>query len=135
VFPVRLPPLRDRPVKPSSEARQALRGGHYAGNVRELATTLEPAAILAEGDTLEPRHLLIKPARVAPKPVAAPASEAVPGEGTATLEELERRTIERVLLEVNGNRREAAERLGIACAPSTRRTSCRSCGLPCTPQP
>jgi two-component system response regulator FlrC len=134
VFPVRLPPLRDRPadilplsevllarachelkrpvLKLSDAARQALRGGHWAGNIRELANALERAAILAEGDTLEPGHLLIEPAR-APKPVLALAAEPVPGGETATLEELERRAIERALLEVGGNRREAAEKLGI----------------------
>jgi two-component system response regulator AtoC len=134
VFPVRLPPLRDRPadilplaevllarachelkrpvLKLSDAARQALRGGHWAGNIRELANALERAAILADGDTLEPRHLLIEPAR-APKPAHAPEGEPVPGGETATLEELERRAIERALLEVAGNRREAAEKLGI----------------------
>jgi len=134
VFPVRLPPLRDRPadilplsevllarachnlkrpvLKLSDAARQALRGGHWAGNIRELANALERAAILADGDTLEPRHLLIEPAR-APKPAPAPAGEPAPGGETATLEELERRAIERALLEVGGNRREAAEKLGI----------------------
>jgi two-component system, NtrC family, response regulator AtoC len=134
VFPVRLPPLRDRPadilplsevllarachelkrpvLKLSDAARQALRGGHWAGNIRELANALERAAILADGDILEPRHLFIEPAR-APKPAPAPSGEPVPGGETATLEELERRAIERALLEVGGNRREAAEKLGI----------------------
>jgi two-component system response regulator AtoC len=134
VFPVRLPPLRDRPgdilplaevllarachelkrpvLKLSDAARQALRGGHWAGNIRELANALERAAILADGDTLEPRHLLIEPART-PKPAPAPSGEPLPGGEMATLEELERRAIERALLEVGGNRREAAEKLGI----------------------
>ncbi len=134
VFPVRLPPLRDRPgdilplaevllarachelkrpvLKLSDAARQALRAGHWAGNIRELANSLERAAILADGDTLEPRHLLIEPAR-APKPAPAPTVEPAPGGETATLEELEKRAIERALQETGGNRREAAEKLGI----------------------
>lgn len=75
------------------------------GNLRELANVLERGAILVEGDTLEPHHLLMEqPARAA---VPAFAREAL------TLEELERRAIERALEEVRGNRREAAERLGI----------------------
>ena len=102
-----------RPVlKLSDAARQALRTGHWAGNIRELANSLERAAILADGDTLEPWHLLIEPAR-APKPAPASTLEPAPGEETATLEELERRAIERALQEVGGNRREAAEKLGI----------------------
>jgi two-component system response regulator FlrC len=135
VFPVRLPPLRERPgdilplaevllarachelkrpvLKLSEAARQALRGGHWAGNIRELANALERAAILADGEILEPQHLLIEPARIASKPLASPIAEPALGGETATLEELERRAIERALLEVGGNRREAAEKLGI----------------------
>ncbi|WP_224242316.1 sigma-54-dependent transcriptional regulator [Hyalangium gracile] len=130
VFPVRLPPLRDRPadilplaevllarachelkrpvLKLSEPARKALLGGHWTGNIRELANALERAAILADGDTLEPRHLLIEPARTPP-----PAAEAVPGVEGLSLEELERRAIVQALESVGGNRREAAERLGI----------------------
>ncbi len=127
VFPVRLPPLRERPrdisplaevllrrachelkrpvLKLSEEARRLLLGAKWTGNIRELANVLERAAILAEGDTLEPHHLLLEPARVS-APTSAP-------EEAGTLEELEKRAIERALEEVKGNRREAAERLGI----------------------
>jgi two-component system response regulator FlrC len=127
VFPVRLPPLRERtgdllplaevllkrachefkrPVMKLSEpARKVLLEGRWTGNIRELANVLERAVILSDGDTIEPHHLLMEPA---PR-TAAPAlvSEA------QTLEDLERHAIERALEEVRGNRREAAERLGI----------------------
>jgi two-component system response regulator FlrC len=127
VFPVRLPPLRERtgdllplaevllkrachelkrPVmKLSESAQRVLMGGRWTGNIRELANVLERAVILSDGDTIEPHHLLMEPA---PR-TAAPAlvSEA------RTLEDLERHAIERALEEVRGNRREAAERLGI----------------------
>ncbi len=127
VFPVRLPPLRERtgdllplatvllkrachelkrPVMKLSEpAQKVLLGGRWTGNIRELANVLERAVILSDGDTIEPHHLLMEPAPRA----AAPAlvSEA------KTLEDLERHAIERALEEVRGNRREAAERLGI----------------------
>jgi two-component system response regulator FlrC len=127
VFPVRLPALRERPrdilplaavlltrachelkrpvLKLSEAAGRTLLGGRWSGNIRELANVLERAAILADGDILEPRHLLMEPAR-APEP---PPS----GSGSTNLEELERSTIQRTLEEVGGNRREAAERLGI----------------------
>lgn len=68
---------------------------------------LERAAILADGPTLEPRHLLMEPSGPASTP--SPAEEG----GAMTLEALERRAIARALEEVGGNRREAAERLGI----------------------
>ena len=127
VFPVRLPPLRERTgdllplaevllrracqelkrpeLTLSEAARRVLLGGRWMGNLRELANVLERAAILAEGDTVEPHHLLMEQPARAPAP--AFASEAL------TLEELERRAIERALEDVRGNRREAAERLGI----------------------
>ncbi|MFL5348121.1 MAG: sigma-54-dependent transcriptional regulator [Hyalangium sp.] len=131
VFPVQLPALRDRPgdilplaevllarachelkrpvLKLSEAARRALLGGRWTGNIRELANVLERAAILADGDTLEPRHLLMEPGR-ATAPAAEPAPAAVDG---VTLDELERRAIVQALDSVGGNRREAAEKLGI----------------------
>ncbi|HLL06593.1 MAG TPA: sigma-54 dependent transcriptional regulator [Myxococcaceae bacterium] len=127
VFPVRLPPLRERtgdllplaevllkrachelkrPVMKLSEpAQRVLRAGRWTGNIRELANVLERAVILSDGDTIEPHHLLMEPAPRTPAP--AIVSEA------KTLEDLERHAIERALAEVGGNRREAAERLGI----------------------
>jgi two-component system response regulator AtoC len=127
VFPVRLPPLRERTgdllplaevllqrachelkrplMKLSEPARRTLLGGRWTGNIRELANVLERAVILTDGDTIEPHHLLMDPAPRAPAP-------AIVGEAK-TLEELEKHAIERALEEVRGNRREAAERLGI----------------------
>ena len=127
VFPVRLPPLRERtgdllplaevllkrachelkrPVMKLSEpAQRVLRAGRWTGNIRELANVLERAVILSDGDTIEPHHLLMEQAPRTPAP--AIVSEA------KTLEDLERHAIERALAEVGGNRREAAERLGI----------------------
>jgi two-component system response regulator FlrC len=126
VFPVRLPPLRERrqdilPLagvllariagglgRPRLEleegARRRIAGAAWPGNVRELANALERAAILAGGDTIEARHLTVEPA-VSPAPVA-------PGP-VRTLVELERDALARALAECGGNRRRAAERLGI----------------------
>jgi two-component system response regulator AtoC len=131
VFPVTLPPLRDRkadllplaealleracrelkrPVlKLSEAAKRRLQGGRWTGNIRELANVLERAAILADGDTLEPDHLLMESAPPGP----APASSAAPTGDAMKLEELEKRAIEQALAEVEGNRKAAAERLGI----------------------
>jgi DNA-binding NtrC family response regulator len=79
VFPITIPPLRERPndiptlaryfidrfcrdlnKKPlvlSSTAEQELRDYAWPGNVRELQNCIERAAILTEGETIHPRHL------------------------------------------------------------------------------
>jgi two-component system response regulator FlrC len=126
VFPIRLPPLRDRkadllPIARSLLARiaadqkrslpvlskpaeQRLLEASWRGNVRELANALERAAILADGNVIEPEHLWID------EPTSRPAS----GAGTIKpLVELEREAILAALAAVDGNRRRAAELLGI----------------------
>jgi DNA-binding NtrC family response regulator len=79
VFPILIPPLRDRPddiptlaryfierfcrdlnKRPlilSPAAEEELRRYGWPGNVRELQNCIERAAILTEGDTIHPRHL------------------------------------------------------------------------------
>jgi DNA-binding NtrC family response regulator len=79
VFPIVIPPLRDRPSdiptlarffidkfcrdlnkRPlvlSPAAEEDLRTYTWPGNVRELQNCIERAAILTEGDTIHPRHL------------------------------------------------------------------------------
>src|SRR5262249_38330867 len=125
VFPVRLPPLRERrsDILPLAEellarvghdlgrrprlgaaARERLLAAPWPGNVRELANALERAVILADGDEIGPEHLVLEPAHAAP--AATP-------DGVRSLAELEREAIERALAAVGGNRKEAAERLGI----------------------
>src|SRR5262249_11629762 len=76
----------------------------WPGNVRELANALERAVILADGDEIGPEHLVLEPADAAP--AATP-------DGVRSLADLEREAIERALAAVGGNRKEAAERLGI----------------------
>ncbi len=75
VLPIRIPPLRERAVdipllavhllcllgRPDTElapdARAALRGHHWPGNIRELRNVLERAVLAAEGGPLHARHL------------------------------------------------------------------------------
>jgi two-component system, NtrC family, response regulator AtoC len=126
VFPVRLPPLRERredllplaetllvrigdalarrPLRLVPAARERLLSAPWSGNVRELENALERAAILAGGDEIGPEHLVLEPAR-------APA--AAVSDGVRSLAALERDAIEHTLAAVGGNRKEAAERLGI----------------------
>ena len=125
VFPIRLPPLRERPEDLLPLARtlltrvgrelgrpglrldeagvQALGARAWPGNVRELANALERAAILSDGPVLDARWL---------EDDAAPrgAADAAP---PGSLEALERDAIRRALAASGGNRRLAAEQLGM----------------------
>ena len=139
VFPVRLPPLRDRPedLLPLAErllsriagelkrptpvlsgaAVAALRARRWSGNVRELANALERATILAEGAELRAGDLAggtaMEDAAISGAPRSPSTSSRAPASAPPTLADLEREAIERTLAEVGGNRRRAAERLGI----------------------
>jgi len=128
VFPIRLPPLRERreDVLPLAEALVAqlsaaakrtppriepalaerLQSELWPGNVRELRNALERAMILADGPLLGVEHLWIQAEEGAT--VARDSALA-----SGSLADLERQTIERTLAGVGGNRREAAAKLGI----------------------
>jgi two-component system response regulator AtoC len=127
VFPIRLPPLRERlgdlvpiaralldgiaprlghkAVTLTAEAERALLAWHWPGNVRELANTLERAVIMSEGAAIRVEHLLLDAITARPERVST---------GARPLAELERDAIAQALEEVGGNRRRAAEVLGIA---------------------
>jgi len=127
VFPIRLPALRERPEdilplaaqllrtigRDLGRARLVLSPGasevlstlEYRGNVRELRNTLERAAILARGEAIEVEDLWLDAADR-----AAPSAVPVLPEDLASLERV---AIERALAVTDGNRRLAAERLGI----------------------
>jgi DNA-binding NtrC family response regulator len=126
VFPIRLPPLRERredivplarallgalaitagrkPLALSAPAEALLERADWSGNVRELRNVLERAVILSDGATIEREHVSIEPSGDALLPEPA---------GVASLADMERRQIERALASVNGNRREAAQKPGI----------------------
>src|SRR5262249_39957069 len=123
VFPVRLPPLRDRladivplarrllehiagrlgrPDARLEEAAYALLARQvWRGNVRELANVLERAVILADGSFIQAAHLGLA--------AAQPVRSGQP----RTLDEVEREAIHTALAAADGNRRRAAETLGI----------------------
>ncbi len=131
VFPIKLPPLRERrhdilplaktlldrvardlkrslpKLSPSAEKRIA--SASWRGNVRELANTLERAAILADGDTIDDSHIWLEGGAAAPSKPAVSAS----GPEVRPLADLEKEAILHALEVVGGNRRRAAELLGI----------------------
>lgn len=133
VFPVHLPPLRSRRediphlaralldraahdlgrpgLELDASAVEALMRRDFPGNVRELSNTLSRAAILAEGPAIRAADLALASG-------AAPGSldpgETLEREGhVPTMDELEQAAIRKALERAGGNRKKAAEQLGI----------------------
>ncbi len=138
VFPVRVPPLRERgedvlllarhfaaqygrelrrrEAVLSDEAIEALRAHSWPGNVRELENAIERACILADSLTLAPADLGLGPS-------APPDEEGFAGfDHSGTLSEaaeravrlVERRKIAEALAAHGGNKTRAAEELGVS---------------------
>ena len=107
-FVSQLAPTRNgSPSVVLTEAAQELLLRHtWPGNVRELRNALERALIVCDGPEIDAVHLSLAGR------VPAPGSDT--GVERATdLATLERQTIARVLLEAQGNKSEAARRLGL----------------------
>jgi len=145
VFPVEIPPLRRRRrdvlvlaeaflqrfaremgrrgLSLSEEARAALLAHAWPGNVRELQNSLERAAILCEGTTIEPSHLRLDPAAgTGPTlgdviDLSGPLSELTKRVSARVEEE----AIALALRETGGDRNAAAVRLGISLSTLNRR--------------
>ncbi len=125
-IPLRVPPLRERvediellarsllariaaetgrpAASLSAAALRAMQQYTWPGNIRELRNMLDRAALLCDGGRIEPRDMHFES-------LAAPD---VPADDAGlTLQEVERRHIERVLREEQGKVDAAAKRLGI----------------------
>jgi two-component system response regulator AtoC len=135
VLPLTLPPVRERSrddlldlirrlmadlrtvhmrgaPRLSDAALKLLLGYGWPGNVRELRNVLERALVLSLGEeTILPEHL--PPEVRTPSPSSAPVRE---HQTVMTLQEMERRHIERTLVMLDGNRTHAAEAMGISRA-------------------
>jgi DNA-binding NtrC family response regulator len=110
----------------SDDALERLAAYDWPGNVRELENVVERAAILARGPVLESVEPFGGQAPVAARPEAQPSSPAP----SATLEDVERVHIERVLGEVHWvieGERGAAHVLGLNA--STLRGRMRKLGI------
>jgi DNA-binding NtrC family response regulator len=144
VFPITIPPLRERPddipllanyfidrfcrdlnkkqlaLAPSAE--QELRAYAWPGNVRELQNCIERAVILTEGDTIHARHLSLsfRIVPAAPEPGKNDRLDAFDLSGSLAdatrrvIAEVERKKIEHALGEAGGNRVRAADLLGVS---------------------
>jgi DNA-binding NtrC family response regulator len=141
VFPITIPPLRDRPEDVSILARHFVEGFcremkkkvatlapaaidelqryRWPGNVRELQNCMERAVILADGDTIHARHLNLS--FHAPPPADAPNpwttfdfSGSLADVVRRAQAEVEKRKIEQALKEAAGNKGRASEILGVS---------------------
>ena len=96
----------------SRDACEALRRYPWPGNIRELRNVLERALLLAEGEAIDAADLRFD------RGAAGAGSDGGAGTGAGepwrlTLEEVERRHIERVLRQERRNVARAAETLGV----------------------
>ena len=143
VFPILIPPLRDRPTdipmlarhfierfcrdqnKPplhlAPSALDQLQTYAWPGNVRELQNCMERAVILTEGDTIHARHLnLTAHASTAPRLDDRSVWDEIDMSGTLgdvtrrVVGEVESRKIAQALKEADGDRGRTAEMLQIS---------------------
>jgi DNA-binding NtrC family response regulator len=142
VFPITIPPLRERPdditmlaryfierfcrdlnKKPfglADTAIEEMRAYPWPGNVRELQNCIERAVILTEGDLIHGRHLNLSLRRDAflPEPESPWAQIDLSGTLAAAskrvVSEIERRKIEQTLKDTGGSRGRTAEILQVS---------------------
>jgi transcriptional regulator with GAF, ATPase, and Fis domain len=135
VFPIAVPPLRDRgsdilllatsflarharkhgidEIEFSKDCKKAIESHNWPGNVRELENAVERAVILADkGNAIEADLLGLH------NVTANNASDSSPNletgtEEIASMEEVERKHIQNALQAFDGNRTHAAEKLGL----------------------
>jgi len=133
VFPIHIPPLKDRredipeladffirkyclemKKEKKTQSREALNKMdkyHWPGNVRELENTIERAIILCEGKKIQPEHLAIRlPSNAEIRLREGAGLKEV---GQYAQSEAERAMILRVLNQTRGNKRKTSEILKI----------------------
>ncbi len=128
VFPINIPPLRERPEdiapiaehilagwnvrhqKLSAEVIEKLESYSWPGNVRELRNILERALILSGGNEIKPEHIVIQGQVASNQSLSNKLSSLL---GRMSLPELERRMVILALEKTNWNKSRAAELLGI----------------------
>jgi|SRR5688572_12134417 len=141
VFPIQIPPLRERgedvlilachfvekfcrdlnkkALSLAPGAIDELRMYQWPGNVRELQNCIERAVILTEGDAIHARHLNLTSRQAAPATPPASPWDQIDLSGTLNdalrrvTEEVERRKIVQALQDHNGNKAHVTDALHI----------------------
>jgi transcriptional regulator with GAF, ATPase, and Fis domain len=141
VFPITVPPLRERPgdvpllaryfverfcrdlkkrpLALSPAAIEHLQAYRWPGNVRELQNCIERAVILAESEAIQPRHLNLSFAAPEPEPPPSPWAHvdltgSLADATRRVVSEVERVKIENALKEADNNKARASELLQIS---------------------
>jgi DNA-binding NtrC family response regulator len=142
VFPITVPPLRERPndipllaryfverfcrdlkkkaIALSPSALEQLQAYRWPGNVRELQNCIERAVILADGDAILPRHLNLSFAEAPPAEAAPGPWEQIDLSGSLSdvtrrvMAEVEKVKIVQALREADDNKGRAAELLQVS---------------------
>ncbi len=144
VFPVRIPPLRERRedilplarsfmeryrnsmgrpgITLSESAERVLQAHPWPGNVRELENAIQRGLLLCDDGLIEPAHMELAGQAIEPVVVVSVPPSANIGvrltpplmEEGANMSDLERSHILRVLSNVSGSRKKATEVLGIS---------------------
>ncbi|MBN2527172.1 MAG: sigma-54-dependent Fis family transcriptional regulator [Deltaproteobacteria bacterium] len=128
VFPIHLPPLKDRaadilpladfflarisqkqnrPLHLTDDARATLAAYHWPGNIRELSNAIERAAIMCSPPAITAADLSFA------TPPPTHNATAADGSGTS-LKEMEKEAILKALAKADGHRKNAAASLGIS---------------------
>ncbi len=126
-FLERLAPGRDASV--SSTAMKALLAYDWPGNVRELENCLERAVALGDQQLIDLGDLPPAIARADVPEKAARFEMSASGNPTTDLEDIERATIQRVFVQVNGDKALAGKMLGISRATLYRKLKRYNIGL------
>jgi len=127
-FLERLAPGRDASV--SGAAMKALLAYDWPGNVRELENCLERAVALGDQRLIDLSDLPPSIARAeAPEKTARFEMSASADSTTTDLEDIERATIKRVFVQVNGDKARAGKMLGISRATLYRKLKRYNIGL------
>ncbi|MFH1494695.1 MAG: sigma-54-dependent Fis family transcriptional regulator [Pseudomonadota bacterium] len=127
VFPIELPPLRERiedlptlvkrllsrlapgrKISLAEESMTALMHHDFPGNVRELRNILERALIMVDGNTILPQHIHLGNMKSGKSEVPT----APPFEELISLEQMERRYLTWAAKHFSGDRKALAEKLG-----------------------
>ena len=156
VFPIHVPPLRDRVedladlsdailarlcrrfgcpvVTLGADAHRVLTRWKWPGNVRELQNVLERALILNHGDVIHVEHVMLDAIPASPSSGETTQSATVNVGGAPSLRDVEQDIILNTLTAFDGNRTHAAEQLGISLRTLRNRLrTYRSRGIQVTP--
>jgi two-component system, NtrC family, response regulator HydG len=141
IFPIRLPPLRERivdigllsrsillriaperDIKLSNEAEELLKQHDFPGNIRELVNLLERARILTNGNMLKVEHFPYLLKKVVHKTDSIQyQSEPYDNNKVITLKEMEKNYLNFLLENYSGSRMELAKELGLSMRTLSRK--------------